>query len=82
MALTATIYNFDIELADNDRQVYDSLALRVARHPSESEEYLVTRVIAYLLEFAEGIAFSRWHIHSRRPRDRCSRSDRSDPDLD
>jgi uncharacterized protein YaeQ len=58
MALTATIYNFDIELADNDRQVYDSLALRVARHPSESEEYLVTRVIAYLLEFAEGIAFS------------------------
>ena len=59
MALTATIYNFDIELADNDRQVYESLALRVARHPSESEEYLVTRVIAYLLEFAEGIEFSR-----------------------
>jgi uncharacterized protein YaeQ len=51
--LTATIYNFDIELADTDRHVYESLALRVARHPSESEEYLVARVIAYLLEFAE-----------------------------
>ena len=38
MALTATIYNFDIELADSDRNVYESLALRVARHPSESEE--------------------------------------------
>jgi uncharacterized protein YaeQ len=59
MALTATIYNFDIELADSDRGVYESLALRVARHPSESEEYLVARVMAYVLEFAEGIEFSR-----------------------
>ena len=59
MALTATIYNFDIDLADADRGVYESLALRVARHPSESEEYLLTRVLAYALEFAEGIEFSR-----------------------
>ena len=59
MALTATIYNFDIELADIDRHVYESLALRVARHPSESEEYLMARLLAYLLEFAEGIEFSR-----------------------
>jgi uncharacterized protein YaeQ len=59
MALTATIYNFDIELADTDRHVYESLALRVARHPSESEEYLVARLIAYLMEFTEGIEFSR-----------------------
>lgn len=59
MALTATIYNFDVELADSDRHVYESIALRVARHPSESEEHLVTRLLAYLLEFAEGIEFSR-----------------------
>ena len=59
MALTATIYNFDVELSDTDRHVYESLALRVARHPSESEEYLVARVIAYLLELTEGIEFSR-----------------------
>src|SRR5712691_4454087 len=58
MALTATIYNVEIDLADADRGVYESLALRVARHPSESEEYLVTRVLAYALEFTEGIAFS------------------------
>jgi uncharacterized protein YaeQ len=31
----------------------------VARHPSETEEYLVARVLAYALEFTEGIAFSR-----------------------
>jgi uncharacterized protein YaeQ len=59
VAAGATIYNFDIELADTDRQVYESLSLRVARHPSESEEYLVARVLAYLLEFTPGIEFSR-----------------------
>jgi uncharacterized protein YaeQ len=59
VALTATIHTFDIELADSDREVYESLALRVARHPSESEEYLLTRVLAYALEFTEGIEFSR-----------------------
>ena len=59
MALTATIYNFDVELADTDRHVYESVALRAARHPSESAEYLVARVLAYLLEFADGIEFSR-----------------------
>jgi uncharacterized protein YaeQ len=59
MALTATIYNFDVELADGDRNVYESLALRVAQHPSESDEYLIARVLAYLLEYREGIEFSR-----------------------
>jgi uncharacterized protein YaeQ len=58
VALTATIYNFDIELADSDRSVYDTLALRVARHPSESEEYLVTRLLAYTMEYTDGIVFS------------------------
>jgi uncharacterized protein YaeQ len=59
MALQATIYNFDIELADSDRGVYESLALRVARHPSESEDHLIARLLAYLLEFVDGLAFSR-----------------------
>lgn len=58
MALTATIYNADIDLTDHDRGVYETLALRIARHPSESDEYLVTRILAYLLEYADGIAFS------------------------
>ncbi len=59
MAQTSTIYNFDIDVADNDRGVYEHLDLRVARHPSESEDYLVTRVLAYCLEYADGIAFSK-----------------------
>lgn len=59
MALSATIYNFSIQLSDVDRGVYEGLALKVARHPSESEAHLLTRVLAYCLEFAEGIGFSR-----------------------
>ena len=59
MALSATMYVFAIELADSDRSVYTSLELRVARHPSETAEYLLTRVLAYCLEYAEGIAFSK-----------------------
>ena len=59
MALSSTVYNFDIDLADADRGVYETLALRVARHPSESDEFLVARILAYCLEYGEGIEFSR-----------------------
>ena len=58
MALTATLYNFDTELADIDRGVYQTLALRLARHPSETPEFMLTRLLAYCLEFTEGIAFT------------------------
>jgi len=58
MALGATIYVFDIELADSDRGVYESFELRAARHPSEAADYLLARVLAYCLEYTEGISFS------------------------
>ena len=59
MALSSTIYNFEIQLSDVDRGVYEALSLKVARHPSETEEHLATRVLAYCLEHTEGLAFSR-----------------------
>ena len=59
LALTATIYNFAIQLSNVDRGVYESVAVKVARHPSEAEDHLITRVLAYCLEFTEGLAFSR-----------------------
>ena len=58
MALGATVYAFKIELADSDRGVYAPLELRVARHPSETEDHLLTRVLAYCLEYTEGISLS------------------------
>lgn len=58
MASSATIHVFTVRLADADRGVYETLNLRLARHPSETAEYLLTRLLAYCLEFTEGIAFS------------------------
>jgi uncharacterized protein YaeQ len=55
VAQTATIYNLEVDLADMDRGVYETLALRVARHPSETAEYMLMRVLAYCLEYQEGI---------------------------
>jgi uncharacterized protein YaeQ len=59
LALSSTVFTFEIDLADSDRAVYETLSLRVARHPSESDEFLVARVLAYCLEYGEGIEFSR-----------------------
>ncbi len=58
MALSATLHNFSIQLADVDRGVYQDLELRVARHPSETAEYMLTRLLAYCLQYEEGITFS------------------------
>jgi uncharacterized protein YaeQ len=59
MALVATVYRLQIELSDVDRGVYQALDLRLARHPSESMAYLLTRVMAYCLCHEEGISFSK-----------------------
>jgi len=59
MALPAVIRRFEISLVDSDREIYDQLDWRVAQHPSESERYLIARVIARVLEHAEGLEFSR-----------------------
>jgi uncharacterized protein YaeQ len=67
MALGATIHVFKIDLADADRGVYRPLELRLARHPSETEDHLLTRVVAYCLEYAEGIAFSNGLFDSDQP---------------
>ncbi|MDR4533902.1 YaeQ family protein [Glutamicibacter sp. PS] len=64
MAIGATMHTFDIQLADVDRGVYEELSLRVAQHPSETDAYMVTRILAYCLEFAEGIAFAAGGVSS------------------
>jgi uncharacterized protein YaeQ len=58
VAQTATLYSFEIELAHVDRGVYESLAFRVAQHPSETDDALLTRVLAYCLEYTDGLEFS------------------------
>src|SRR3989442_9880114 len=58
MALTATIYNLDTDLANIDRGVYATFRLKLARQPSETLEYMLTRYLAYCLEHTEGIALT------------------------
>src|SRR2546422_11116485 len=58
MAHTATIYNLDTELANVDRSVYATFRLKLARQPSETLEYMLTRYLAYCLEHTEGIALT------------------------
>jgi uncharacterized protein YaeQ len=64
MALTATIHHVEVTLSDVDRSVYEKLDLRLARHPSESARYLLTRLLAYCLSYEEGIAFSKGGLSS------------------
>src|SRR5215813_1264330 len=59
MALTATIYNLSIDLADIDRSVYEKLDVCIARQPSETIEYMFMRVIAYCLEYGDGIVLTQ-----------------------
>lgn len=64
MAIGATIHTFEVQLADIDRGVYEELSLRVARHPSETAAYMMTRVLAYCLEYEEGITFGAGGVSS------------------
>jgi uncharacterized protein YaeQ len=64
VALTATIHHYEVALSDVDRGVYESLDLRVAQHPSETERRLLTRTLAYCLAYEDGIVFSKGGISS------------------
>lgn len=59
MALTSTLYRFQLELSDIDRGIYESLDLRVACHPSEDAERMVVRVLARAIAHQEGLEFGR-----------------------
>jgi len=52
------LYKFQIDLSDIDRGVYETLEFRTAQHPSENAAYLITRALAYALEYKEGLIFS------------------------
>jgi uncharacterized protein YaeQ len=59
MAQPSTIYRANIQLSDIDRNLYESLQITVARHPSETEERLLGRILAYALFFEPELAFTK-----------------------
>jgi len=59
MAQPSTIYRANIQLSDIDRGVYETIQTTVARHPSETEERLVARLLARALFHDEELAFTK-----------------------
>jgi len=59
MAQPSTIYRVGIQLSDIDRGLYDSLQFTVARHPSETEERLLARILAYAVFYEPELTFTK-----------------------
>ncbi|MFZ5484852.1 MAG: YaeQ family protein [Pseudomonadota bacterium] len=59
MALKATIYKADLQIADLDRNYYADHSLTLARHPSETDERMMVRLLAFVLFAREGLGFGK-----------------------
>lgn len=59
MALKATIFKATLNIADMDRHYYGDHQLTLARHPSENDERLMVRLLAFALNANEGLAFTK-----------------------
>lgn len=59
MALKATIFKADLQVADMDRHHYGDHALTIARHPSETDERMMVRLLAFALHAHEALAFGK-----------------------
>ena len=59
MALRATIHKADLHVADSDRNYYGSHSLTIAKHPSETDERMMVRIIAFALQAHENLVFTK-----------------------
>jgi uncharacterized protein YaeQ len=59
LASHATIYKASIHVADIDRQYYGDHALTLARHPSETDERMMVRLVAFILHAHDALSFGR-----------------------
>lgn len=59
MALKATIFKAELRIADMDRNYYGDHALTIARHPSETDERMMVRVLAFALHADDALAFGK-----------------------
>ncbi|SFD74255.1 YaeQ family protein [Pseudoalteromonas denitrificans] len=73
MALKATILKVKLSLSDMDRHVYQDFSFTVAQHPSETDQRLMIRILAFALNACEGLEFTKglceedepelWHVN-------------------
>ena len=59
MALKATIYKAELQIADMDRNYYQQHLLTLARHPSETDERMMIRLLAFAIHASESLAFTK-----------------------
>ena len=59
MALKATVFKAELHIADLDRHYYHDHSLTVARHPSETDERLMVRLLAFALNAGDDLAFGK-----------------------
>ena len=59
MALRATIHKADLHVSDSGRHYYGSHSLTIAKHPSETEERMMVRLIAFALQSNEDLVFTK-----------------------
>ncbi len=59
MALKATIFKAELHIADMDRHHYGDHALTIARHPSETDERMMMRIVAFALNAHEDLVFTK-----------------------
>ncbi|MCW8334120.1 YaeQ family protein [Vibrio sp. SCSIO 43135] len=59
MALKPTIFKFRIALTDMNRDYYDSLNLTIAQHPSENNQRMMARILAFCLNAQESLQFTK-----------------------
>lgn len=59
MALKSTIFKAELAVADIDRGYYRDHALTLARHPSETDERMMVRLLAFALHADDALAFGR-----------------------
>ena len=59
MALNATIYKAELQIADMDRNYYQTHLLTLARHPSETDERMMIRLLAFAIHANEALTFTK-----------------------
>ncbi len=67
MGFVECFHSLHLEISDPERQIYDTLRIKTARHPLEESDYLVARILALVHSYRPGIAFSQGYFNTKEP---------------
>ena len=67
MALKSTIFKATLQISDLDRPYYQTHTLTIAQHPSETDERMMVRILAYALNADEALSFGKGISNDEEP---------------